>query len=145
MRIASAGVCAATMAPEPSRERGRHMCSRVWHRACRSSAVGGPQRRAEPPTGATSGTDVQNVVGACAVMRPRVPRGLWVGVSERVCADTSSVHAYRGVGLRKISGLQGHGTYIVVGHLQSVLGGSVTLYNSIEEIWRLKYIGYKLK
>ena len=88
-------VCAATLAPEPSRERGRHMCSRVWHRACRWSAVGGPQRRAEPPTGATSGTDVQSVVGSCAVMRPRVPRGLWVGV--RGCVPTPAVYTRIGV------------------------------------------------
>ncbi len=143
MRIASAGVCAATMAPEPSRERGRHMCSRVWHRACRWSAVGGPQRRAEPPTGATSGTDVQSVVGACAVMRPRVPRGLWVGV--RGCVPTPAVYTRIGVwGSEKIPVFRGM-EHIVVGHLQSVLGGSVTLYNSIEEIWRLKYIGYKVK
>ena len=114
--------------------------------AGRWSAVGGPQRRAEPPTGATSGTDVQNVVGACAVMRPRVPRGLWVGV--RGCVPTPAVYTRIGVlGSEKIPpfpvfrGME----HIVVGHLQSALGGSVTLYNSIEEIWRLKYIGYKVK
>ncbi len=101
MRIASAGVCAATLSLAPDRaiprdaDGGRHMRSRVWHRACRWSAVGGPQRRAEPPTGATSGTDVQSVVGSCAVMRPRVPRGLWVGV--RGCVPTPAVYTRIGV------------------------------------------------
>ena len=56
------------------------------------------QRGAEPRTGATSGTAVQRVVGACAVMRPRP--AVWpLGGCERACADTSSVHVYRGVGL----------------------------------------------